>query len=182
MNTQRKLVRRVAVTTALLVSGGALATNAMASGGAGHGRVRGTATIVDASGTKVGVAEFVENGRGTVHVDVKVKGLTPGRHGVHVHEVGSCGSATGPFSSAGSHHRAEGTVHPDHYGDLPNLRANRSGRGRLKARTGGFSLTLGARTIFDADGSAIVVHALEDQFDATNFGGPRVACGVISTR
>jgi superoxide dismutase, Cu-Zn family len=152
------------------------ATAATANGGATHG----AAALVDASGTTVGFAKFVEDGDGRVHVNVKISGLTPGLHGAHIHEIGSCTSPTGTFSGAGAHHREAGTDHPHHYGDLPNLVVNAAGRGHLEATTTRASLVAGPSSIFDGNGSAIVIHALEDQFDVTNFGGPRVACGVIS--
>jgi Cu-Zn family superoxide dismutase len=155
------------------------AIGATAAVSATGGADRGTAEIVDASGVTIGFAKFVEDGKGSVHVNVKVSGLTAGLHGVHIHEFGSCDSGATTFSAAGSHHRAAGSAHPDHYGDLPNLVVNQAGRGHLEATTTRSSLSAGASSIFDLDGSAIVVHALEDEFNATNFGGPRIACGVI---
>lgn len=166
-----------AATIAAAITIGAAST-ANAQGGAEHA----TATIIDSSGTTIGFATFVEDGRGSVHVNVKVEGLSSGRHGIHVHEAGSCGSTTGTFSDALSHHRSPGTIHPDHHGDLPNLEVNRAGRGHLEVTTNGFTLSTGAATVFDGNGSALVIHALEDRFDAVNFGGPRIACGVIVAR
>jgi Cu-Zn family superoxide dismutase len=171
-----KNIRLLGVGLALAATVGTVtAATATANGGADHG----SATIVDSTGATIGFAKFVEDGPGTVHVNVKAAGLTPGLHGVHLHENGSCDSGTGPFSGAGSHHRAAGSAHPDHWGDLPNLVVNAAGRGHLDATTERTQLTAGDTTIFDANGSAIVIHALEDQFDAVNFGGGRVACGVI---
>lgn len=163
----------VGLTTGLVAIG--LGAAAGASGGAQHG----SATIVDTSGTPIGFAKLVEDMDGTVHVNVQVAGLAPGLHGIHIHEVGSCESTAGPFSGAGSHHRATGTTHPDHYGDLPNLIVNEAGRGRLETTTTSATLTAGESSVFDANGSAIVVHALEDKFTATEFGGARVGCGII---
>ncbi len=68
-------------------------------------------------------------------------------------------------------------------GDLPNLVVNGAGRGHLNATTDRVTLTDGASTLFDADGSAFVIHASPDD-QVTNVGnggsGARVACGVIS--
>ncbi|MDH5521092.1 MAG: superoxide dismutase family protein [Acidimicrobiia bacterium] len=172
--TTHRIRTAAAVTAAvgvLAVAAIGMTTVVGASGDAVHGQ----ATIVDLAGEPIGFAKLVEDGDGSVHINVKVSGLSAGLHGTHIHELGSCD----PFSSAGSHHRALGTDHPDHYGDLPNLVVNGAGRGHLEATTDRATLSAGAATIFDANGSAIVVHALEDQFDTTNFGGARVACGVI---
>ena len=168
-------IRTVAAVTAAVgvVAVAAIGTTAVV--GASEGARHGQATIVGLGGEPIGVAKLVEDGDGSVHVNVKVNGLSAGLHGTHIHEFGSCA----PFSSAGSHHRALGTDHPDHYGDLPNLVVNGAGRGHLEATTDRATLSAGTATIFDVDGSAIVIHALEDQFDTTNFGGARVACGVI---
>lgn len=170
-------VRTIGVSTALAAL---IAIGATAAVSADNGADHGSATIADPDGATIGFAKLVEDGDGTVHVNIHVAGLSPGLHGVHIHEIGSCASGASTFSGAGSHHRAAGTSHPDHYGDLPNLVVNTAGQGRLQATITSATLSAGASSVFDADGSAIVVHALEDEFDAVKFGGPRVACGVIS--
>ena len=54
-----------------------------------------SATFVDASGATIGWAKLVEDGSGRVHVNVHVKGLTPGLHGIHIHSVGACDAVHG---------------------------------------------------------------------------------------
>lgn len=159
--------------------GGVAATSARAAIG-DHGVRRASAVIVDVAGHDVGVARFVEGGAGRVHVNVKVSGLPPGPHGVHVHGVGAC---TPDFNAAGSHHNPLGALHGSHSGDLPNMIVNESGRGRLNATTTGLTLSAGHRSIFDADGSALVIHALADDFvtQPTGGSGARIACGVIAS-
>ena len=121
-----------------------------------------------------------------MHLNVHVYGLTPGLHGIHIHAVGSC---VGPaFASAGSHYnpaaRRHGLANPEgpHNGDLPNLVVNGEGIGHLSAKTELVTLAAGAATAFDADGSAVVIHAAEDDqvTDPTGNSGGRVACGVIT--
>jgi Cu-Zn family superoxide dismutase len=140
---------------------------------------RAEATLVDATGTVVGSARFVEDGIGRVHVVVRVRGLAPGLHGIHVHGAGAC---TPTFDAAGSHHNPLNRLHGEHAGDLPNLDVNRSGLGRLQATTESFTLSTGPTGAFDANGSALVVHALPDDFvtQPTGGSGARVACGVIT--
>ena len=149
--------------------------------GAGDRPDRAEATILDITGAVVGSARFTEDGAGRVHVAVRAHGLAPGLHGIHVHGVGSCGAG---FNAAGGHHNPLARLHGEHAGDLPNLDVNRRGFGRLNATVENFTLSPGPTTAFDADGSAVVVHALPDDFvtQPTGGSGARFACGVIVPR
>ena len=135
----------------------------------------------------------------TVEVFITVRGLTPGQHAVHIHAVGNCGSTTAACGDAGSHldlgpfgnNAPVQPNHPYHSGDLVNLNVGTDGKGTLLATTTRVALSESASrpagrelTIFDADRSSIVIHALPDLYcpDPTNAncaGGGRVACGVI---
>ena len=124
-----------------------------------------------------------------VEITVTVTGLTPGAHGFHFHAVGKCEA---PFTSAGGHldpgpngETDADANHPFHMGDLPNLVADTSGRATLKTITTRVTLSAGPLSVFDADGTAVIVHGNPDQgvTGAANSGvsgGPRVACGVIA--
>ncbi len=161
----------------------AFTVGAVAASGAWHAR----ATIVNGAGTTIGWARFVEDADGRLHVNVKVEGLTPGLHGIHVHGIGLC---EGPaFTSAGTHHNPLGALHGldeptgAHAGDLPNLVVNAEGRGHLNVVSDRATLSLGTVSVFDGNGSALVIHALEDDQEwtsATGNSGARVACGVIN--
>jgi Cu-Zn family superoxide dismutase len=150
-----------------------------------NGATAATAHLVGPDGTPVGWAMFTEDAAGRLHVNVQVDGMTPGRHGIHLHAVGSC---VGPaFTSAGGHHNPLGVAHGldteagGHAGDLPNLEVNVVGRGRLQATSDRATLTPGPTSLVDADGAAIVIHAAEDDqvTNPTGNSGARVACGVI---
>ena len=143
------------------------------------GALHASATLIDATGAEIGWATFVEDATGTVHVNVKVDGLSPGRHGIHIHRVGACSP---DFAAAGSHHNPLGAAHGSHAGDLPNLDVNANGRGRINATTDLATLSGGPLSVFDADGSALVIHADEDDLvtDPTGNSGARIACGVIA--
>ena len=154
----------------------------VAAGGARHA----SAAFVDATGATVGWAKLVEDGRGIVHVNVHVDGLAPGLHGIHIHAVGACSPT---FAAAGPHFNPEGHQHglenPSgaHAGDLPNLTVNANGVGHLDATTDRVTLSPGDDSLFDANGSAFIIHAnTDDQVtDATNGNsGARIACAVIS--
>ena len=149
------------------------------------------ATLRDAGGRDVGSAEFRSANKGLA-VRIRVSGLTAGSHGVHIHAIGTCDAATTvAFSSAGGHFnptsKQHGRLNPagHHGGDLPNIVVDASGNGTLEAAAESLTLTDGIAAILDADGSAVVVHANQDdeRTDAGPSGpgnsGARVACGVI---
>jgi Cu-Zn family superoxide dismutase len=180
-----------AMAAVAILAAAALATGigaALASGGDDDersGRPTAATTIYDASGKRVGVAFFRER-RGKVAVTTAVWNLAPGFHGFHVHGVGEC---VAPYTSAGGHFNPTGGDHGDHAGDLPSLLVNKDGTGELHFTTDRFSLD----DLFDADGSALMVHADRDNYAniPARYGGPdadtlatgdaggRVACGVI---
>jgi Cu-Zn family superoxide dismutase len=69
-------------------------------------------------------------------------------------------------------------------GDLPNLEADSSGKASMKVITTRVTLSDGPLSLFDADGSTIIIHGNPDQMitgapKSGVSGGPRVACGVI---
>jgi Cu-Zn family superoxide dismutase len=165
--------------------------------GHGHHNAKVLArAVADVQGDGLtGTATFMEfeNAEGrAVHVVLKVKGdpakLTPGLHGVHLHAVGEC---VPPFTSAGGHYDPGPAAntdpdvnHPYHMGDLPNLRINDKGEGELDAVTTRVTISAGPLSLFDADGSAIIIHKNPDQGisgapKSGVSGGPRIACGVI---
>jgi Cu-Zn family superoxide dismutase len=181
-------VRRINIAIGALAAAIAV-TAALAGASVAGGATRATATIVNADGVEVGWAKLVEDGSRIVHVNVHVKGLTPGLHGIHIHSIGLCSPT---FAAAGGHYnpltRTHGLASPGgaHAGDLPNLIVNADGVGHLDATTDRVTLTDGPTTLFDATanaaGSSFIIHANEDDqvTDATNGGsGGRIACGVI---
>ncbi len=172
--------------SAALIAGPALAVLVATSAAAGPGSApQASGTFVDASGVEVGWLKLTEDRHGDVHVNVHVKGLAEGLHGIHIHAIGSC---TPTFAAAGGHYNPLGHQHgldnPDgpHAGDLPNLIVNEDGNGYLAARTDRVTLTDGPTTLFDADGSAFIIHANTDD-QVTNAGnggsGARIACAVV---
>jgi Cu-Zn family superoxide dismutase len=144
-----------------------------------------TAELKDKDGKAIGVATFRESS-GEVTVDVNVKGLTPGLHAVHVHAVGRCDAPA--FTSAGGHfnpaQKKHGYKSPEgaHAGDLPNMLVAKDGTGRFEAFTDGMTLKPGATSVFDKDGSALVIHVGVDDnvTDPTGNAGDRAACGIIT--
>lgn len=120
------------------------------------------AVLRNLKGAKVGTVLIQQRRDGSLNVTARTSGLAPGFHGFHVHAVGNCDRATA-FESAGPHIGEElGQTHGQtpHDGDLSSLLVNRDGAASLGLRTGYLSLA----QVLDADGSAIIAHADEDNF------------------
>lgn len=145
------------------------------------------AVVMSSAGARVGTATLTQDAGGTVRIQMKVTGLPPGTHGVHIHAVGSCvapafTSAGGHFNPGSMHHGMNNPSGP-HAGDLPNMTVDASGNGSYDVTTNRVSLTPGAHSLFDADGSALVIHAAADDnvSDPAGNAGARIACGEIRT-
>jgi Cu-Zn family superoxide dismutase len=169
---------------AVALAGAVALAQAPAGGMKAHADIKGEGIT--------GRAEFVERAQGTgkiVEITVTVSGLKPGLHGVHLHAVGKCEA---PFTGAGGHfdpgpasNTDPDANHPFHMGDVPNIEAGADGKGTLKAVTTRVTLSPGPLSVFDDDGTAIIIHGNEDkgitgESKSGVSGGPRVACGVLS--
>jgi Cu-Zn family superoxide dismutase len=138
-----------------------------------------------------GTVELSEQMQGTgkiVELTLTVSGLAPGKHGVHLHAVGKCEpeftSAGGHFDPGPASNTDPDANHPYHMGDVPNLEVGADGKGEMKIMTSRVTLSAGPLSVFDADGTAIIIHGKEDQGTTGApksgvSGGPRVACGVL---
>ena len=117
---------------------------------------------------------------GGVRVIASIEGLTPGKHGFHVHEKGDCSapdamSAGGHFNPTGSPHGAP-TAPPTarHAGDLGNLDVGPDGKANYDR--------VDSMLVYDSiTGLSVLVHAGEDDYVTQPSGnsGARVGCGVI---
>lgn len=145
-----------------------------------------TARLIDTRGRDVGLVRLTETPIKGVLLSIRVSGLTPGTHAVHIHETGSCEPPA--FESAGEHFNpwahAHGARSPNgmHAGDLLNLQV--PGEGTIEVERLARDVTLGegfVHSLFDEDGSSIVVHARADDNVSQPSGnsGDPVACGVI---
>ncbi len=142
---------------------------------------RAVAVLHPTEGSQVsGVVTFTRVANG-VKVIADVKGLSPGRHGFHIHEYGDCSDLKA--QSAGGHFNPTNKPHggPDaeqhHIGDLGNLVADENGNAHLEQVYSFLSLN-GPYSII---GRAVIVHYGEDDFTTqpTGGAGARAACGVI---
>ena len=142
-----------------------------------------TALLKGPNGERIGQVLIQQVPTGVV-IDVDVKGLTPGWHGMHIHEKGDCSavdasSAGGHFNpTAAPHGRMETTPH--HAGDMDNIVADGEGVAHVNMHVSG--VTLGGGLPTDIAGRALVVHAKADDYHSQPSGdaGSRVACGVIT--
>ena len=157
--------------------------SSMTSTPAPQAQVVANASLMLASGASAGTAELLQGPDGfRVHVDAK--GLPAGVHGIHLHTVGKCDAPA--FTTAGGHLNPDGHQHGaenpagSHLGDLTNLTVGADGSGALDfALRGGADMT--GPALFDADGTALVIHAAPDDYktDPSGNSGARLACGVF---
>jgi Cu-Zn family superoxide dismutase len=145
---------------------------------------RATAQLQPTKGnTAVGEATFEDAGNEQVRAVVIVHGLKPDSvHGFHIHEAGDCSSGDG--MSAKGHFNPLGKPHGDpagaehHAGDLPALKADKSGTAKLETTLSGIRVGPGSGSIA---GRGLIVHADADDYKTqpTGNSGARLACGVI---
>ncbi|XP_059351401.1 uncharacterized protein LOC130697002 isoform X2 [Daphnia carinata] len=116
-----------------------------------------------------------------VRLDGWIMGLSPGKHGFHLHTSGDVFSngcnSTGPHYNPrmAPHGSPQNAPNQRHVGDLGNIVANQQGIALIKIFDHVISLS-GPESVI---GRAIVVHAAEDNLTATANSGARIACGVI---
>jgi superoxide dismutase, Cu-Zn family len=144
------------------------------------------AVLVDSDGKTIGNVALSQLERG-VRLFAQATDLPPGQHAFHIHETGECGAPD--FESAGGHFNPTDEQHgwdnPQgyHAGDFPNIHVQDDGRLAVEYFTDAVTLREGEETsLFDDDGSAIVIHAGADDYrtDPAGAAGERIACGVIS--
>jgi Cu-Zn family superoxide dismutase len=142
---------------------------------------KAVAVLHATQGNSVEGKATLSKAEGGVKVNVHVTGLTPGKHGFHIHEFGDCSAADG--ASAGGHFNPSSESHgapgdaQRHTGDLGNIEANAEGVADLEY--------IDSRAAFDGAnsilGRGVIVHAGADDLKTqpTGNAGGRLACGVI---
>jgi len=144
-----------------------------------------TAEFINAKGERIGTATLVQSAAGVL-IEAQLTGLPHGMHAFHVHAVGKCDAATG-FKSAGDHYAARRKQHGflveggPHSGDMTNQYVPIDGVLRASVLNPDVTLTPGEATLFDEDGSSLVLHAGEDDYRTQPSGnaGDRIACAVV---
>lgn len=132
-------------------------------------------------GTAQGTITFeMENDE--LEVEVSLRGLAPGEHGLHVHTNASCSPPGNHFDpmNTDNHGDPDDAMDTHHAGDLGNITVGSDGTVNAEMDFDGLMLT-GANGLV---GHAIVVHAGPDDLgtDPSGDSGSPVACGVITGR
>ncbi len=123
--------------------------------------------------------------QGEMVVEAKINDAPAGKHGFHIHEVGSCddkgNAAKGHFNPDGVKH---GLLDKDgfanaHAGDLGNITIASDGKGTLSAAVPGLTFSGGKYAIGNL---SVIIHEKEDDFgQPTGNAGGRIGCGIITT-
>jgi superoxide dismutase, Cu-Zn family len=142
------------------------------------------ANLIDAEGRSVGQAYLQQTPHGVL-LKLDLKNATPGIHGLHIHDVGRCDRPS--FDSAGGHFnptaRQHGFLNPrgPHAGDLPNIEVPTTTQLSVEYLVADVTLDPGPRSLLDANGSTIVIHAGKDDYLSEPAGdsGDRLVCGQV---
>ena len=125
----------------------------------------------------MGLANFTEDANSLVRINVNTSGLTPGLHGIHIHNKGNCTRPS--FISAGEHCNSLSKAHGlnnqkgPQAGDLPNVEVGEDGMGHMNITTSFVTLSPGPTTLFTANGTSLVIHVNSDD-EMTNPAGNKV--------
>ena len=132
-----------------------------------------------------GIIYLEETEEGT-HIYGKVEGLTPGKHGFHIHESGDLSDGC---TSLCAHYNPYNKLHGGpkdkerHVGDLGNITANNKGIGIINLKDKLIKL----KGKYSVIGRSLIIHEDEDDLGkgpfedskTTGHSGKRIACGII---
>jgi Cu-Zn family superoxide dismutase len=143
------------------------------------------AVLMNPDGKQIGNVAISEVAQG-LRIFAQAENVPSGVHAFHIHETGQCEPPD--FESAGDHYnptdKQHGWDNPDghHAGDFANVHVEEDGALAVESFTNTVTLGEGDTTLFDDDGSAVVLHESPDDYqtDPAGHAGNRIACGVIS--
>jgi Cu-Zn family superoxide dismutase len=119
---------------------------------------------------------------GGVAVTVEVEGATPGRHGIHFHEIADCSApdatSAGPHWNPERHQHGLPPVKPRHLGDMGNIDVSAKGKGRMQFFLDSANLIPGDS--LSLVGRALIVHEKRDDgSQPVGNSGNRIGCAEI---
>jgi Cu-Zn family superoxide dismutase len=163
MEEERTHMRRIMLIVMLGVS--------VAAGCSKGSPSRATANIEPRSGSRVtGNATFTQED-GTLNITVTAGDLTPGKHGVHIHEKGDCSASNA--ASVGPRFQPS-----EHAGDLGNMEVGEDGSGSLTVSSEALTLATGDNAVL---GRAIVLSVLPyDPAANPSVTFSILGCGIIT--
>ena len=142
-----------------------------------------TAEMSSPDGSRMGSVAFRQTPHGVL-VFADVSNLAPGWHGFHIHTTGAC---TPDFGAAGDHFNPTNVEHGHdnvggvHAGDLPNIHSGNDTSAKAHYFTDAVTLASGAdHSLFDEDGSAVIIHEKPDSYQQDAGAGGRASCGIIT--
>lgn len=143
------------------------------------------AALQNLEGANIGIAQITQTPHGVL-VHVRVSDLPPGPKGIHFHRTARCAADDGFTSSHGHHGEGEGehgllNAGGPGMGDLGNIYVGSDGIGEMQFFKTGVFLDSGEMPLLDEDGTAIVIHAEEDDQVSQPIGGAgaRIVCGLV---
>lgn len=127
-----------------------------------------------------GTVKFTQK-ENEVVMELSMSGLTPGEHGIHIHEHDDCSADDG--SSAGGHWNPTESDHGKwgeehfHKGDIGNLIADENGDATLVFTSDHWCLNCEDETM-NIVGRSLIIHADADDFHTqpTGNAGGRIGC------
>lgn len=145
--------------------------------------------VMNASGVEIGLVTITDQAAGGVTLDLDMTAIPEGPHAIHFHTNGRCDLPD--FSSAGGHynpmdanHGFDASAPNPHAGDMRNFEAPASGVVKTQIMNERVSLSDrdGFAPLFDADSTALIIHAGSDDYvsQPTGAAGGRIACAVIT--
>lgn len=138
------------------------------------------AEFKNADGQSVGTATLSEAAHG-VRIKLDVKGLPPGDHSIHIHQVAKCDPPD--FKSAGPHFGPATSAGHDHSampaGDIPDFMLIIAADGTAHVSVVAPNVSMGdeANSVFSSGGTSIVIHAVAAPGSSSS--PARIACAVV---
>lgn len=154
-----------------------------AGGGGKPNHLGAAVAIIEGQGVQ-GLARLVQVSEDLCVIDGTLEGLSPGAHGLNVHELGDisrrCASTGDHFNPTDTQHGGPDDEHR-HVGDLGNIMADSAGRAVFRVEDNRVK-------VWDVIGRSMVVHSGEDDLGhkdnalskVTGNSGPGIACGIIA--